>query len=104
MFAVIYRGFILPEHEEAYCQAWRQVAAYFVTHCGALGSTLHRSHDGEYIAYSRWPDKHTRDKHWGEHAQFQGMDSLQADIETLRNALDKNKPFDEIAMEIIDYV
>lgn len=64
MFAVIYRGSILPGKEDEYQQAWMLVATYFKECRGALGSCLHKSETGEWIAYSRWPDKQTRDASW----------------------------------------
>ncbi|NNM59956.1 MAG: hypothetical protein HKM04_09105 [Legionellales bacterium] len=102
MFAVIYRGFILPEHEQAYRQAWREIADYFVQHAGALGSTLHKTPAGEYIAYSRWPDKATRDRYWDEQGNLQTVAGLNETIATLKMAIDRNKPYDEIAMEVVD--
>jgi hypothetical protein len=43
---------------------WHQIATYFVEHRGALGSCLHKTTDGLWLAYSRWPDKETRDNSW----------------------------------------
>lgn len=64
MFAVIYQGFIKAGMEEAYKNAWHEVAAYFVEQQGALGSRLHRTDEGLWVAYSCWPDKVIRDNSW----------------------------------------
>ena len=69
MFAVIYRGYLKSECDDKYKKAWRTVASYFVEYRGALGSCLHKTIDGMWVAYSRWPDKATRDASWpGENA------------------------------------
>ena len=65
MFAVIYRGYLKSvDDKEVYRKAWHTVAAYFVAHRGALGSCLHKTEEGMWLAYSRWPDKATRDASW----------------------------------------
>lgn len=104
MFAVIYRGFILPGKEGEYQQAWKQVATYFKESSGALGSCLHKSETGEWIAYSRWPDKQTRDASWPkEEAVCQTINSeVHAAILCLKGCIDPNRPFEEICMELKD--
>lgn len=57
MFAVIYRGYVKPNKEKEYRQLWHQIATYFVEKRGALGSCLHKTKEGLWLAYSRWPDK-----------------------------------------------
>lgn len=66
MFAVIYRAVVKPTHEQQYQQLWQQVAQYFIKERGALGSCLHKTHEGLWLAYSRWPDRQTRDASWPE--------------------------------------
>ena len=68
MFAVIYRGYLKENCENQYRTAWKIVANYFIKNRGALGSSLHKAEDGMWLAYSRWPDKKTRDASWGDHA------------------------------------
>lgn len=68
-FAAIYQSYIKDGETGAYRQAWHTVATYFVQNRGALGSCLHQMEDGRFVAYSRWPDKATRDASWpGENA------------------------------------
>ena len=61
MFAVIYRFILKPEQEASCRQQWNKVANYFIERRGALGSCLHKGEDNLWLAYSRWPDKATRD-------------------------------------------
>ncbi len=64
MFAVIYRAYIKTGMEEEYQKYWHKIATYFIENCGALGSCLHKTEEGYWLAYSRWPDKATRDAAW----------------------------------------
>ena len=61
MFAVIYIGYVHPEHESEYRKLWKQIAIYFIKNRGTIGSRLHKTSEEEYLAYSMWPDKKTRD-------------------------------------------
>lgn len=100
MFAVLYRGYIYPEREQEYQDMWKIVASYFINNRGAIGSVLHRTDAGEYIAYSRWPDRQTRDASWGDNAD-QAMDDHVLDaIERLKACIDRDKPYDEICMDV----
>lgn len=104
MFAVIYRGSILPGREADYQQAWNQVATYFKESRGALGSCLHKSEAGEWIAYSRWPDKQTRDASWPKDdtvCQTINLEIRDA-ILRLKGCIDPDRPFEEICMELTD--
>lgn len=102
MFAVIYRGSILPGKEATYQQSWKQVATYFKKNRGALGSCLHKSETGEWIAYSRWPDKQTRDASWPkDDAICQTISpEIREAILRLKECIDPDRPFEEICMEL----
>lgn len=103
IFAVIYRGYVLPGREEEYEQCWGTIAEYFVGHRGALGSCLHRTEDGEYLAYSRWPDRGTRDASWGDESEGDGLsDEIKGVIEQLKACIDESQPRDEICMEVVE--
>jgi hypothetical protein len=107
VFAVIYKFHLRPGVEEEYQKLWRQVATYFVEKRGALGSCLHKTAEGEWIAYSRWPDKPTRDASWpkeGE-APSETLDpEIRAVILAIKDCMDADKPFQEICMEVVDDV
>lgn len=69
MFAVIYRFKLQPHQEAEFQQYWHTIAQYFMQSRGAIGSCLHKGDEGLWVAYSRWPDKATRDAAWpGENA------------------------------------
>ncbi|MCE3044678.1 hypothetical protein [Legionella sp. 16cNR16C] len=50
MFAVIYRSYIKPELEIEYQKLWNLVASYFIQNRGAIGSCLHKTEDGIWLA------------------------------------------------------
>lgn len=101
MFAVIYRGFIFAGKEDEYRKNWNIIANYFIKERGALGSTLHQTDTGEYIAYSRWPDKMTRDLSWGNN-DIMINKHIDESIKILKSCIDKSKPHDEICMDVLD--
>lgn len=104
MFAVIYRCYIHSNAEAHFQKLWRQVATYFIDHRGALGSALHKTADGDWVAYSRWPDQTTRDASWPKDEVI--SKDLPLEIRTaiadLKNCIDKTRPFQEICMEVVD--
>ncbi|MBS0585657.1 MAG: antibiotic biosynthesis monooxygenase [Verrucomicrobia bacterium] len=104
MFAVIYRGYVKKGQEEAYKQAWNTVASYFIEKRGAIGSSLHRTEDGMWVAYSRWPDKKTRDASWqGTNNPSTALpDAIQKAILTLKEALDDERSLPDICMDVVD--
>lgn len=64
MLAVLYSFKLKPEQESIYPQLWQELAHFFITEKGALGSCLHQAENGIWIAYSRWPDAQTRAAAW----------------------------------------
>jgi hypothetical protein len=60
-FAAIYQGYLKPGREEEYQKLWKIIATFFIEQRGALGSCLHKTSDGLWVAYSRWPNQATRD-------------------------------------------
>jgi len=73
MFAVIYRSYIKPGLEDKYQKLWNQVTNYFIEHRGAIGSSLHKTEDGIWLVYSRWPDKTRRDASWSSDSSVKDM-------------------------------
>lgn len=100
MFAVIYRGFFFPEKEKDYQENWHIIAEFFKKERGALGSVLHQTSSGEYIAYSRWPSKETRDASWGDNCTINPL--IDRAIALLRSCIDPSKPYEEICMNVMD--
>ena len=105
-FAVIYRGYIKPGKEDEYVNCWKVIANYFVKERGALGSTLHKSFDGTWVAYSRWKNKESRDASWQEKGMIDSAfpASIQDAICGLRSCLESEKPFPEISMSVVQEI
>jgi heme-degrading monooxygenase HmoA len=57
-FSVLYRWRVKPELEQEFIRAWSVATDAFKT-VGALGSRLHRTDDGELVAYAEWPSRET---------------------------------------------
>ncbi|WP_421807528.1 antibiotic biosynthesis monooxygenase family protein [Flagellimonas sp.] len=57
MYAVIYEFKVIQSQEEAFETLWQMVTEGFMQHAGGLGSRLHKTETGVYIAYAQWPDK-----------------------------------------------
>ena len=102
-FAVIYRGYVKPDKESEYINYWNTVADYFVKERGALGSTLHKTADNMWVAYSRWPDKESRDASWPSNEEQVNSDfpvAVHEAINGLKACLDIEKQLPEISMSI----
>jgi quinol monooxygenase YgiN len=103
MFAVIYRGYLKAGKETEYQKHWKTVATYFVKKRGALGSTLHRAEDGMWVAYSKWPDRATRDASWpkeGASASLELPNEIVQAINGLKACLDEQRKFPELCLEV----
>lgn len=107
MFAVLYRAYLIPSKEVEYVRYWKIIADYFVKERGALGSTLHKTSDSMWIAYSRWPSREMRDASWpssGEQADPLLPFEIQDAIERLKACLDTKRELPEIAMTIMEEI
>lgn len=104
MFAVLYRGYLKPGCETDYKKHWHKLAHYFVEQRGAIGSCLHQAEDGLWVAYSRWPDKATRDASWpGDNAPADTLpEDIKMAITVIKNCLDPERKLPEICMEVVD--
>lgn len=109
MFSVIYQGYIKAGKEEEYKKAWHEVANYFIERRGSLGSRLHQTPEGLWVAYSCWPDKATRDNSWpGDNASSSELpDSILKAIVTIKKCIDqerneKNQIRFETCMDVVD--
>lgn len=104
MFAVIYRFYLKANRELEYQVAWNTIAQYFVNHKGAIGSSLHKTQDGLWLAYSRWPDQKTRDAAWpGENdPSYELPSNIQQAILIMKDCGDQDRKLPEICMELID--
>lgn len=59
MFYVIYKFEVNPGLEMDFEQDWAALTHAFITHSNGMGSRLHKTPDGTYIAYAEWPNKET---------------------------------------------
>ena len=66
MFAVLYRWRLKPGTEPAFREAWKAMTETIRTRYGTGGSRLHRTDDGELIAYAAWPSRES----WAEAGRF----------------------------------
>ena len=57
MFIALYRWKLKSGKEDQFREAWSQVTVAIREKSGSLGSRLHRSEDGTWVAYAQWPSK-----------------------------------------------
>jgi hypothetical protein len=104
MFAVIYQAYLKVGQEVRYQQLWQQIASYFIEKRGAIGSCLHRTEEGIWVAYSRWPDRATRDRSWpGDAAPSEELPiPIQEAVVALRECIDTERLLPDICMEVVN--
>ena len=61
-FCVIYRWKLVPGKEEQFRQGWEAMTVELRENAGALGSRLHRSDEGTWVAYAQWPSREAWEK------------------------------------------
>ncbi len=106
MFAIIYRGYINEGKELEFQKLWHKISAYFVKERGALGSSLHKTEEGYWLAYSRWPDKATRDASWpgGNDAPSEELpNEIRQAINNIKPCINQERKFADICMELFDH-
>jgi quinol monooxygenase YgiN len=59
VFCVIYQFKVKPGMTQQFREAWHALTELIFASCNALGSRLHESDDGTWIAYAQWPDRET---------------------------------------------
>lgn len=57
MFVVQYRWRLQPGSESSFRAAWRTMTLAIRDRHGTSGSRLHRTDDGELVAYAVWPSR-----------------------------------------------
>jgi quinol monooxygenase YgiN len=86
MFIALYRWKLKPEKENQFREAWSQVTLAIRDKCGSLGSRLHRSEDGTWVAYAQWPNKES----WQSERPLD--DSAVAARQRMRDAVEESLP------------
>src|SRR5687768_2031566 len=71
MLAVLYRWQVKPDMDAQFVEGWLRVTRAIAAECGSYGSRLHRSDDGSWFGYARWPDAATRDR--CQHHEAEGL-------------------------------
>ncbi len=108
MFAVIYKFKLKPSQEELYRYHWNIIAQHFIKHRGAIGSCLHKGDDGIWVAYSRWPDKATRDTSWsGDLAPISDLpEDIRSSIHIMQVIKEENcalgYDYDELCLTVVE--
>ena len=104
MFAAIYQVYLKDGCENEYQELWNKIASYFIECRGAIGSCLHRSQDGLWLAYSRWPDRATRDASWpGENPSSEELpEEIRNAISKIKDCIDQERKLPEICLEVIN--
>jgi heme-degrading monooxygenase HmoA len=59
VFAVLYRWRVKPGTDAAFRDAWRSATESIRMRYGTGGSRLHRTDEGEFMAYAVWPSRDT---------------------------------------------
>ena len=93
MFAVIYRWEVVPGREEQFVVGWRRCSTRIKEQFGSYGSRLHRTDDGLYVSYGRWPTAEARDPYRAQ------LDFDPESFHMMRDAIARELP--EIRMAII---
>ncbi|MCJ7556024.1 MAG: antibiotic biosynthesis monooxygenase [Gammaproteobacteria bacterium] len=73
-FCVIYRFKIRPGAEDMFRQGWIRMTEAIRDGRGGLGSRLHLSDDGWWLAYAQWPDRQT----WERSGEMEAADPAAA--------------------------
>jgi hypothetical protein len=104
MFAVIYRFKLKPENEELFKACWKKVTDYFIEHRGATGSCLHKGQDNLWVAYSRWPDKATRDASWpgNEDPSNALPQDIRKAIQKMQTIKKESDSFEDICLDVVE--
>jgi quinol monooxygenase YgiN len=56
-YAVLYQWLVKPGKEVQFRKAWEALTQLQYKNRGLLGSRLHKSEQGTWIAFAQWPDK-----------------------------------------------
>ncbi len=86
MLAVVLEFEVIAGKEQDFVNAWSECTQVIYDNFGSLGSRLHTSATGTYIAYAQWPDAETYEK------SAQWPDNLLPVRDRMRATLKTGKP------------
>lgn len=101
MLAVIYQLTIIQGKEEGFKASWHRLAKYLIENKGALGSCLHLAENGQWVAYSRWPNREVKENGWPQEGSLIGFPKEIQDL-VLRMQACIEKKQDPLYLEIVD--
>jgi hypothetical protein len=84
MFCVLYKFIVKSDCDDHFRHHWSAVTQWYYHHACSLGSRLHRTNNGEYIAYAQWQ---TREQ-WETQRDTSDVE-LQAHRQAMREACEK---------------
>mgnify|MGYP000509988688 CR=1 FL=1 len=86
MLAVVLEFDVIEGMENQFRKAWIETTDIIYQNFGSLGSRLHKSDNGKFIAYAQWPNLNVyeNDQHW--------PDDSKNTIEKMRACLKIGKP------------
>lgn len=72
MLSVVLEFDVIEGKEKDFIEAWTESTKVIYENFGSLGSRLHKSEHGPYIAYAQWPSSEVYEKssEWPEHLVF----------------------------------
>lgn len=80
MFAVVYKFDVKPSCERQFEKNWHDMTVEFREIHGGLGSCLHKTDEGKYLAYARWPDRET----WAKDKDIANAEAMRLMKESLQ--------------------
>jgi quinol monooxygenase YgiN len=92
MFAVIYRFKLKANADEKFKKAWAEMTFEFRDIHGGLGSCLHKTEEGIWLAYARWPNREA----WQKQKKIRNQTALYE----MKNCVEERLP--EITMDIVN--
>ena len=94
MFAVMYRWKLHAGSEDNFRRAWSEMTESIAAAYGTHGSRLHRSDDGEFIAYAQWPSR----ARWEQAQQAPSVNATAA--EAMRACISERFPI--VPLDVLD--
>jgi quinol monooxygenase YgiN len=94
MHAIIYRYHVDSDQAERFQEGWRRCSTAIRSTFGSYGARLHRSEDGLWVAYGRWPSAAARELH------LRKFDFDPASSDLMRGSIRQELP--EIRLEIVE--
>jgi quinol monooxygenase YgiN len=88
-FCVIYRFKVRAGMEKSFMEGWSRLTEAIRESRGGMGSRLHRSANGWWLAYAQWPDRQTWESSQSSHESpdAEASDLMEKSIEDRKEPL-----------------